>query len=169
MTQTAYPSNNAESLRQLASAADVYLQGQLAAAIAADQRALVFAGFLAAAIAATGGAAITVLTNSTSDHFLGKLAIGSASGLLAAMLFAVIAARPVHWFFPGSHPLDWRDDFASNKPEVERLQELLEDYDERITNNHKTMKANSDWIQRSAICGFVTLLMSGAILVVHIW
>jgi hypothetical protein len=169
MTQTAYPTNNAESLRQLAGAADIYLQGQLAAAIAADQRALVFAGFLAAATAALGSAAVAVLTSSVADHFLGRLAIVAAAGLLVAMVCAVVAARPVRWFFPGSHPLDWQDDFATNKPEVDRLQELLADYDERITKNHRTMQVNARWMHGSAIGGIITLMTAGSILVARAW
>jgi hypothetical protein len=169
MAQTPYPTNDPEPLRRLAAAADVYLQGQLAAAVAADQRALVFAGFLAAATAALGGAAANVLINNSADHFVGRLAMCAAAGLLVAMLCAIVAARPTHWFFPGSHPKDWQEDFVMNKPEIGQLQELLVDYDERIDRNHTTMRINGRWITASAMIGMLTLFVAGTMLVSHFW
>jgi hypothetical protein len=169
MAQTPYPTNDPESLRRLAAAADVYLQGQLAAAVAADQRALVFAGFLAAATAALGGAAANILIDHNADHFVGRLAMCAAAGLLFAMLCAIVAARPTRWFFPGSHPKDWQEDFAVNKPEIGRLQELLVDYDERITRNHTTMRINGRWITASAMIGMSTLFIAGMMLASRFW
>jgi len=85
------------------------------------------------------------------------------------MLCAIVAARPTHWFFPGSHPTDWQEDFATSKPEIDRLQELLVDYDERISNNHVTMRVNGWWITASATIGMVTLLASGTTLATRFW
>lgn len=169
MTQSAYPSNELEPLRNLAAAADAQLQGQLTAAVAADQRAMVFAGFLAAAAAALGSAAATVLTGNTIDRFVGGLAIFAAGGMLAAMVIAMIAARPVVWFFPGSYPADWQIDFSTNKPEIERYQELLADYDSRIYKNGRRMLWNGRLISASAIVAVAILFISGLMLVGHVW
>lgn len=65
--------------------------------------------------------------------------------------------------------MDWQNDFATSKPEIGRLQELLVDYDERIAKNHITMKANGRWITSSAILGMLTLFLAGTTLAIRFW
>lgn len=167
MVQSPYDTNDAGELQDLANAADVYLQAQLIAAVAADQRALVFAGFLAAATAAIGSRAISILSQAPPDQFLGRLSLDVAGGLLAAMLFAILAARPTRWFFPGSQPESWKEDFKAQKPKVKRLQELLADYDTRIRKNHAVMKWNGRLVMLSAILSVCVLGLAGVSLARH--
>lgn len=65
--------------------------------------------------------------------------------------------------------MDWQEDFATSKPEIDRLQELLVDYDDRIANNHVTMRVNGRWITASAIIGMLTLFVAGAMLAIRFW
>ncbi len=163
MAQAPYMTNDVDALRRLAAAADVRVQGQLTAAIAADQRALVFAGFLAAAAAAIGSASVTALADEKAEPFLGQVGFATAAGLLVAMVLAVIAARPTRWFFPGSLPFDWREDFETAKDELEQLRELLVDYDNRITRNNRTMKINGRLLMAAAIISVAALWVAGAL------
>lgn len=169
MAHTGQPANDLEARWRLAAAADVRLQGQLAAAVAADQRALVFAGFLVAASAALGGAAATVLTGTTIDHYLGNVSFMAACGMLLAMACALIAARPSRWYFAGVKPSDWRADILSAKPEITQVEEFLADLDRRIANNDRTMKINGGWITASAATSMATLIIAGLFLAFHIW
>ena len=169
MAHSGEPANDLSARWRLAAAADLRLQGQLAAAVAADQRALVFAGFLVAASAALGGAAATVLTGTALDHYLGKLAFFAAGGMLVAMTFALVAARPTRWFFAGAQPADWRNDLRSGKPEIVQVEELLTDMDRRLRKNDRAMKINGRWITTSAITALATLLVSGVLLATHVW
>ena len=169
MPQSGQPANDLEVRWRLASAADLRLQAQLAAAVAADQRALVFAGFLVAASAALGGAAATVLTGTSLDHYLGKVAFIAACGMLAAMACALVAARPARWFFAGAQPSDWRNDLIAGKPEITQVEELLTDLDRRLRKNDRSMKVNGRWITASALIALFTLLASGILLARHVW
>ena len=169
MAQPGQPANDLEVRWRLAAAADLRLQAQLAAAVAADQRALVFAGFLVAASAALGGAAATVLTGSSLDHYLGKVAFVAACGMLAAMACALVAARPARWYFAGAQPSDWRNDLIAKKPEITQVEELLVDMDRRLRKNDRSMKVNGWWITSSASIALLTLFVAGILLAKHIW
>ena len=169
MTQTPNPSNGADLLEKLVAMADQRVQAQLDAAIAADQRALVFAGLVAIAAAAFGGAAASALTDNPPELFMGRLALLAAAGMLGAMFCAIVAARPVKWFFAGSQPANWSQDLATEKPFTESLGELLLDYDDRISKNERTMMVNSRWLLASGIIAMATLLIAGAALITKVW
>ena len=166
--KSSYAKASEQRLEYLANAADVYLQSQLAAALAADQRALVFAGFMATAVIALGSGAAVVLTGSTVKHCIGWLAIWEACGLLVAMLLAIWSARPTRWYFPGSHPQSWKSDFEQMKSEKDQMAELLADYDVRIAQNHLTMADNGRllWNAQCTALGFLILGAAALALIV---
>src|SRR3546814_4971368 len=83
--------------------AELLIQAQLTCAIAADQRALTFAGFLiTAATAAFGGGVALAMT----DHRIAitALAVLYAGGLSYAAYLASESARPNLFCFPGNYP-----------------------------------------------------------------
>ena len=123
---------------------------------------------MAAAAAALGGAAASVLTGTEVDHFLGAVALAAAGGSLIAMVCAVIAARPVDWFFPGSTPSAWQSDIAAGKTEAASLEELLADYDDRITKNFRTMRINGRWLMAAAVIVFLDLAACGIVIACHV-
>src|SRR3546814_386471 len=86
--------------------AELLIQAQLTCAIAADQRALTFAGFLiTAATAAFGGGVALAMT----DHRIAitALAVLYAGGLSYAAYLASESARPNLFCFPGNYPRHW--------------------------------------------------------------
>lgn len=165
MTQAPYVSKDGEMLAKLVLMADTRVQAQLSAGLAADQRAMVFAGLIAVAAAALGSAAVEALTATPPQVDIGHLALWAAAGMVVAMSLAVYAARPVKWFYAGSDPLDWRTDLAADKAWPDTLPSLLLDYESRITNNEATMKGNGRWLAASSLVALGTLILSGIALV----
>jgi hypothetical protein len=167
MSSNPYHTSDEKLLLQIATAAEARLAAQLTAALAADQRALVFAGFLAAAAIALGGAAASLLAKMGSDRFLGQLAFVAACSVAVAMALAVQAARPTKWYFPGGRPKDWVKDIETQKPQLQRLSELLEDYDDRIVHNEAIMAGNGRLLRLAAVLSSITIILSAAHLAVR--
>src|SRR4051794_22851245 len=95
-------SNTTEAMaREIISRAEIYLQSQLQAGIAADQRAVTLAGmFIATATAIALG--VLAVWSTTGDIPLLTSGIVSAGFLTIASGFCMWAARPIDFFFPGS-------------------------------------------------------------------
>lgn len=85
---------------------EIRVQAQLAAAIAADQRALTLAGFqIGAATAAMAGSAALLVAG--RDFIIAGCAIAFSAGLIIAAWLAVSTVRPSGFFFPGNDPENW--------------------------------------------------------------
>ena len=162
MAQSDYKTNDIELLRDLVERADKRVEAQLQTAIAADARAMTFAGFLAAAAAVLGGAAASVLTGTVTDHRIGQIALWAALVTLVGMALAIAAARPRRFFSPGVYPKKWRGSIASGDGETERLTSVLADYDHRIEENERIMAANGATIVWSAAVVMIGYLACGA-------
>ncbi|MEG3084017.1 hypothetical protein U1707_10225 [Sphingomonas sp. PB2P12] len=168
---TQQPPSDEKSRWRLAASADVRLQAQLTAAVAADQRALVLAGLLGAVVVALGGGAASALTNKDDgDNVLGLIALATGIEFIFAMACAVIAARPTAFFLAGATPKHWAKDLATGKPEIDQVTELLLDYDDRIRANDRVMNINGWWLFASALIALCGLAVSAVVLTVHlIW
>lgn len=147
-------------LEQMLAQAETYLSAQLTVGTAGDQRALVFAGFLAAIVVALGGGASALLLKG-SPLFLGYLGFLAAIGLLIAFRCAVYAARPVSFEYAGNTPAEWEADVADEKPLVESMREQAIHYAGMIAANNETLRANCEWLQLSQRIAFWTLGVSG--------
>lgn len=88
-------------------------------------------------------------------------------GMILAMSFAVYAARPTNWYYPGGTPESWLGDIANNKQKIVRLQELAADYNMRITFNEKLMARNAQALYLSGLVSVATLGLSLVSLVIH--
>ena len=159
MTSRSYQTLDRTLLLEIQEAAERRLEAQLTAALAADQRALVFAGFLAAASLAVAGAGASALTGVPADPFLGRLAMGVTVGLLGAMALAIWAAQPAAWYYPGGRPESWLDDIEGHVPQLQRLVALAADYDDRLAANDRLMAGNARLLLASAATTFVTLAL----------
>lgn len=168
MAASPFTTKDEQMLVEIRDAAERRLEAQLTAALASDQRALNFAGFAATPAAALTGLAASILIGRGPEQFLGWLALAAAVALAAAMALAVFAARPSKWFFPGGKPESWLADIAAGKRRLERLQDLAEDYNHRITHNDAIMKYHGKLLHVSATLAFLTPLASAIALVVYL-
>lgn len=143
--------------------AELHLNAQLTAAIAADQRAHSFASYLAAAGAVTIGAAYSLHTASTPNHLLIVLAALAGVALLSAAAFALHSARPIDFEFAGNQPQMWASDLAVGKSLHDARAEMCAAYDGMIASNRAAMERNSRWFERARRTVIWTIAPAGLI------
>lgn len=166
---SSYLTDDLDLLREIVASADVRLQAQLTASLAADQRALVLAGFLVAVIAALVSGAVALFLQVPRQGYLAWAAIGTALGLFVSLLLTVYAARPVSWGYPGTRPQAWLRDIVSKKDAASRLSELAADYERRGRDNAALMARHGQCILAALIVAAVSILLGGATLVYFFW
>jgi hypothetical protein len=104
-----------EVLDEIMRQAESFLEEQLKAGLAADQRAMTVAVILAAILAAVVGGTASLIAVQTKFgwHFL---AIGSLAVCLSiALVFAMKAARPTSFFYSGTNPIKWLPDIVDGR------------------------------------------------------
>jgi hypothetical protein len=129
--------------RQILAQGELYLQGQVQLAIAADQRATTAASIFASMATAVAAAVIAFWDSSSNQPALYAGLIAAAL-LLVAACFAARAARPAPFDLPGNHPCKWFDDRKNQL--VQRIGREAESYQRRITHNDAVMSENKGWI-----------------------
>jgi hypothetical protein len=155
MSSSDYSAARDEVLAEIIREAEARLQAQLTAAVAADQRAMTFAGLMLAAAAAMIGAAIGASPNTplTVPIFV------TALGLFASAVVAVIAARPIGWDFVGNTPKSWISDVAKSQSLQAALADMANFYAEMIDDNEKAIAGAASWIRLSMLGALVSLLI----------
>lgn len=148
-----------KQLEQILSHAETFLAAQLQTGLAADQRALVFSGFLATAVVALVGAAGALMLR--ESHFLGYTAVLTAVGLMIALSFAIQAARLVDFFLAGNRPCAWETDIRSGLSLTASLTAQALHYDEMIMDNRATLDANCEKMNLAIVLTFLSLLNGG--------
>jgi hypothetical protein len=148
-------------LQQMLAQAETYLNAQLQIGTAADQRALVFAGFIAAIVVAAGGGASALLLAGDS-LFLGYLGFATVAGLLVSLACAVHAARPVSFEYPGNSPAEWAQDISTGKSLLDSMREQAAHYATMIETNNRTLESNCIWLRRSQMIALWVLTLGGA-------
>lgn len=83
------------------------LDAQFAAATAADQRALTWAGFLLTGATGALGGGIALFNTQKPDVWLGYLAIIFAAAILRSAWLALATVRPTLFCLPGNRPAHW--------------------------------------------------------------
>lgn len=166
MANSQFSTTDQDLLLEIQSAAEQRLNAQLTAGLAADQRALVFAGLLAVAAAAVTGTTVSTWSSEATD-FLKGLTLFASFGLIAAMSFAIYAARPTSWYYPGGLPENWLDDISQKKQKLVRLQELVADYNFRIVSNEDLMSRNAKLLYTSGVISVLTISCSLIAFVFH--
>jgi len=134
-----------EMSRQILAQATQYLDAQFSAALALDQRAMtsasIFIGFSAAIIGfATGNAA-------QSDGGLLWPSLIAGGFFLVAAVSAIWAARPVDFYYPGSHPKMWWP--VRNSPLAEAMGGESENLQLAIDDNDNVLRRNRVALQLS--------------------
>ena len=164
MTDSLFSKASRGQIDQILAHAESYLNAQLTSALAADQRALVYAGFLAAGVVALVGGGTTLLIDVKSP-FLGYTAFAMALGLTISMALAVYAARPTGFEFVGNKPDQWVADVAIGKPLIESLREQAVHYDAMIGSNADLLRDNCRWLTRAQWLSVATLVFGGSAIV----
>lgn len=111
-----------EVLAEVVREGELLLSSQLQAGIAADQRALTFAGFATTAAGAVFGLVIAnpVPKEVLPPTFVAVLGLGLAAALLVAVVMAILSALPRQFFFPGNEPANWAPEHWSLPPSARR-------------------------------------------------
>jgi len=143
----------AEILRE----AESRLEAQLTAAIAADQRAMTFLGFLLALVTFLVGAAIAAATASTPSPFVAYLSTAGAVGLMVAAFFAFVATRPIDFEFVGNDPESWLGDVTQGSLLHDALAEQCAHYDDMLKSNRRAMSESSKSLWRSSVAAGITV------------
>ncbi len=94
---------------------ELLLSSQLQAGIAADQRALTFAGFATTAAGAVFGLVIAnpMPKDVLPPTLVAVLGLTLATALLVAVVMAILSALPRQFFFPGNEPVNWAPEYWS--------------------------------------------------------
>lgn len=152
---------------------EAYLDMQAKMAIAADQRATTFAGFLVTSIIAlVGASAVSFLSDRA--HELGWIAIVCALGFAVCLFLALYAARPVNFEYVGNTFSSWKSDIDSCKDYHECLFEQAQHYDDQIKTNNEIIEKNAKMFKAAtfgtfAIIAFGGLFFAGAMINLGIW
>lgn len=132
-------------VREIVLKAEMYMQSQLSAAIASDQRAMTLVGvFVATATAGAGGA--FAFWQTTGDIRLLLTGVVSAALLLVAASFCMWAARPCNFYFPGAEPKNWFHVRDGNL--VEALGGAAENYQLSIEENKEVLEENEKSLRK---------------------
>src|SRR5690606_28598473 len=110
--------------------AEARLSAQLEVAIAADQRAMTFLGFLLTLIVFLLGAALAAFTAQVPSFSIAVSAIISAAGFLVAAYFAYEASKPIEFEFVGNDPSGWVSDVEDGTTLLTAKAEQCAHYDE---------------------------------------
>lgn len=163
-TSSVRPPSDSEAaiLKRVVLEAESYLDAQLKVALAADQRALVFAGFLAAATVALIGYGASSIFNGGAGAAIGHVAMGVGSVMLIAVFLAVLAARPVEFWLVGNSPKVWEEDIKCGRALADCWQEIATDLERRINCNMRTIRTNGRLLGASIWIAFCALIF-GAI------
>ncbi len=84
------------------------LDAQLQVASAADARALAWGGLLVAAITASLGTSVALMSKQNPDYVLAALALSFSGSLLMACFRALKTVEPNLFCLPGNDPYHWR-------------------------------------------------------------
>ncbi|WP_414815684.1 hypothetical protein [Rhizobium sp. IY2] len=129
-----------EMAERLLQQGETFLQAQFEAAIAADQRAMTMAAFFASVAAAIGAGAIAYWDKSGDLPILIAGLVGSGLMAIGACI-CLWAARPVDFFYPGTHPECWYS--VLNRPLNEVLWGEAQNYQDNIEKNGTFLTQNS--------------------------
>jgi hypothetical protein len=139
-----FKSAKLEVLQEITRQAELHIQSQLAAAVAADQRAYAFTAVTLASVVLLAGATYSLLIQTTPELALAMISGGLAGLLFISSWLASQAARSVGFDFAGSEPGAWCADVAEGKDLIASLAEQCANYQDTISKNRHTMEANGN-------------------------
>lgn len=141
--------------------AEARLSAQLEVAVAADQRAMTFLGFLLTLVVFLIGGALAAFTAETPSVSIALIAAIGAVGFVAASYFAYQASKPVNFEFVGNDPSGWVGDVEEGKTLLAAKAEQCAHYDEMLKDNRAAMSRSSEALQRSSAIAAITVGVCG--------
>jgi hypothetical protein len=154
-----------DTIKEIIREAESYLQSQLTAAMAADQRALAFSGLLGAAAVVVAGSGGALLLANPPNLGLGWTCIGIAISFVVAMFFAIRSAQPANFEFFGNDPENWASDVQSGKALLDALSEQATHYSTMIQKNGDIMKKNASQMRFAIWIAWAGLAVGGIVAV----
>lgn len=158
MSKDQYVAADEAKLDEIIRQAESRLSAQLSLAIAADQRAMTFAGILATGCAALIGWAISQDLDGSRLPAVLMMIVGT----MVAAGCALWSASPIAWDIPGNTPEMWIDDIAEGKDDLKSAKAAMADYyADMIAWNSRQMATNANWLRGAMLIIFFTLLAGG--------
>ncbi|WP_156348860.1 hypothetical protein [Sphingomonas sp. Leaf230] len=133
MEYNLYESASPEMLAEIVREAESLLDEQRTVAVAADQRAVTFAGLLVAAIGAMLGAVASLGGHAPVAIVAVATILSVAAGL------ALWSARPTGWKFRGNAPSQWTRDIIGERDMHASMAEMAMNYDVAWALNDKAI------------------------------
>lgn len=159
MSSSPYAEATPDKLDEIIRLGEARLAAQLTLGVAADQRAMTFASFLAAVEGVVIATYVAIKPSGLTKWSLLAMMIGF--GL--ATLMALWAAKPVAWDIPGSRPGNWLQDIEQGDTLHNGRAFMAGFMDEMILDNDNTLSANARSIRISLGLVFATLIIAGLI------
>ena len=128
-------------LREIIRLAEAMLQSQQDFALAADQRAMSYAGLLSAVIGIIVSGAFVFMFTDIGLGRVGVLFSVIAGALIYSVFLATESALPVNFYTIGNTPKNWISDIE--KEFIVSLAEQAQHYDEMICHNRLLMEKNA--------------------------
>lgn len=159
MAKSDYVAADDGKLDEILRQAESRLQAQLALGIAADQRAMTFAGILAAVA--------TALVAYAAEKGFSAALFGLIVPLLLGAGCAAWAASPIMWDVYGTSPTDWIDDIADGRDDAHSAKAAQASfYGEMITDNDVRMAANATSIRLALWAAILAPVIGGALILI---
>lgn len=152
-------------LQEINRQAELYLDSQLTAALASDQRATAFVTALSGAIAVVLGAAATLVVADAKYQLLVLPLVPLAVFLLAALWSTTQSCKPDDFEYSGNCPRNWLEDICDNKSMELCLAEQAIHYADMIASNDKVLSRCADDMRSALKLLFGGLICASAALV----
>jgi hypothetical protein len=160
MAISPYAAADEDKLAEINRLAEARLAAQLTLGVAADQRAMTLASFLATLDAAV----IAVLaTKPTSAHYA---VVALVVGFAIAAGIAAFSAQPVAWAAPGNEPSAWLEDIVEGDSLHNGHAAMAGHYDLMIRTNDAALGGNANKLRFAFLVMIMTLVMGAALAVI---
>jgi hypothetical protein len=154
MSTSPYTNAPGYRLDEIIRLAETRLAAQLTVAIAADQRGMTFASFLATLEAAAIAASVSLPSSAVSRASLVTIVIGFGVGTLIALW----SAQPLKWAMPGYRPADWLGEIDCSDTLHEDHAAMALHYNDMIGDNEDVLAANANALRASLAVVALTLV-----------
>ena len=151
-----------DCLEEIVRLAESRLSAQLSTALACDQRAMTFLGFVTAVAVVLVGTSVT-----TSNDILATIAGLAGLGFALSGYFAFRAARPVPFDLVGNDPSCFIDELQAGEKRKKYLSEQAQFYDDMLRDNRTLMAENSFSLRLASGVAEVTVAVGGVFAILY--
>lgn len=158
--EKALESASEEMLNEIIREAEIFLDSQLRAGLASDQRAITFSSVVAAATAVLLGAFVTIAA--TNEAALSKVLplVPVILFFMISMVCAFLVCRPTTFRYAGSNPRHWLDDITSKRKLKIALAGQAYLYAKGISENDCLLSRNASLMRYALISAALGVVFS---------